>query len=125
MEKIGWAGIDVSAAQVVVAIEDAQGRGRRMEVANDAAGHRALLATLRRAGTTVRVCLEATGIYHFDLAVALHGARHVQVMVANPRSTKDFARAAMRRSKTDHVDAAVLLEFVKRMPFRRWTPPSG
>lgn len=125
MEKVGWAGIDVSAAQLVVAIEDARGAERRVEVRNDAAGHRALLTTLKRAGKRVRVGLEATGIYHFELALALHGARGVEVMVANPRSTKDFARAAMRRSKTDRVDAAMLLDFVKRMPFRPWSPPSA
>lgn len=125
MEKIGWAGIDVSAAQLVAVIEDARGRVRRVEVANDTAGHGTLLAALRATGNRVAVCLEATGIYHFDLAVALHGARGVRVMVANPRSTKDFARAAMRRSKTDRVDAAMLLDFVKRMPFRAWSPPSA
>jgi transposase len=125
MEKVGWAGIDVSAAQLVAAIEDTGGTVHRVEVANDASGHRALLAALRPAGKCVRVCLEATGVYHFDLAVALQGTRGVQVMVANPRSTKDFARAAMRRSKTDRVDAAMLLDFVKRMPFRAWSPPSA
>ena len=125
MEKIGWAGIDVSAAQLVAAIEDAGGAVRRVEVRNDAAGHCTLLGVLKAAGKQVRVCLEATGIYHFDLAVTLHGARGVAVMVANPRSTKGFARAAMQRAKTDRVDAAMLLDFVKRMPFRAWTPPSA
>jgi len=124
MEKDGWAGIDVSAARLVAAIEDARGRVQRVEVANDAAGHRTLLRQVRKAGRQVAVCLEATGVYHFDLALALHRASGVTVMVANPRSTAHYARAAMRRSKTDRVDAALLLDFVKRMPFRAWTPPS-
>jgi transposase len=93
-------------------------------VSNDAAGHRRLVPQLRKAGRQVAVCLEATGIYHFEVALALHGAPGIAVMVANPRSTKDYARARMRRSKTDRVDAAVLVEFAKRMPFRVWTPPS-
>jgi transposase len=44
--------------------------------------------------------------------------------VANPRTTKDFARAQLRRSKTDRTDALSLLEFVRRMEFEVWTPPS-
>lgn len=45
-------------------------------------------------------------------------------MVANPRATKDFARARLQRSKTDHTDAASILEFVRRMPFEAWSPPA-
>jgi transposase len=125
MQKDGWAGIDVSAARLVAAIEDARGRVQRMEVGNDAAGHRTLVRHLQKAGAPMRVCLEATGVYHFDLAVALHRAPGVAVMVANPRSTAHYARAVMRRSKTDRVDAVLLLDFGKRMPFRAWTPPSA
>jgi transposase len=124
METDAWAGIDVSATSLVAAIEDARGRIHQREVANDAPGHRTLVRQLRKAGRHVAVCLEATGIYHFDLAVALSRAPGVAVMVANPRATTHYARAAMRRSKTDRVDAALLLEFGKRMPFRAWTPPS-
>jgi transposase len=45
-------------------------------------------------------------------------------MVANPRATKDFKRACMERSKTDRTDALSILDFVRRMPFKPWTPPS-
>ncbi len=45
-------------------------------------------------------------------------------MVVNPRAARDFARAMMQRSKTDKLDAAVLLEFVRRMPFQAWLPPA-
>ena len=46
-------------------------------------------------------------------------------MVANPRTTKDFARAQLRRSKTDRTDALSLLEFVRRMDFEVWVPPTS
>ena len=72
----------------------------------------------------MRVCLEATGVYHLDAALALHAAPGIEVMVANPRATKDFARAQMQRSKTDRTDALSLLEFVRRMAFVAWNPPS-
>jgi len=45
-------------------------------------------------------------------------------MVVNPRAAKDFARAQLKRSKTDRVDAKSLLEFVRRMDFAAWLPPA-
>jgi len=44
-------------------------------------------------------------------------------MVVNPRAARDFAKAFLLRSKTDTLDASVLLEFVRRMPFVSWQPP--
>ena len=114
-----WAGIDVSAKTLAVcrwrdSVEDEQ------EFANDAEGHRALLKWL---GKRSRVCVEATGVYHLQLALRL-GAAGVELMVVNPRVAKDFARALANRSKTDAVDARALLEYVRRMPFQPWQPPS-
>ena len=45
-------------------------------------------------------------------------------MVANPRAIADFAKALLQRSKTDKLDAEVMLEFVRRMPFVPWQPPN-
>jgi transposase len=44
-------------------------------------------------------------------------------MVANPRAIADFAKALLQRSKTDQLDAEVMLEFVRRMPFVPWPKP--
>jgi transposase len=44
-------------------------------------------------------------------------------MLIPPRAAKDFAGALKHRSKTDALDARVLLEYVKRMEFRPWQPP--
>ena len=71
---------------------------------NDAAGHRKLIGVLTRRGSRARVCVESTGIYHLELALAL--VERVELMVANPRAAKDFARARLQRTKTDHTDAA-------------------
>ena len=67
---------------------------------------------------------EFTGVYSFDLALALHKCEHAEVMVANPRSIKDFARASMKRSKSDAQDAVSIREFAKRMDFVPWQPPA-
>jgi len=72
----------------------------------------------------VRVVIEATGIYHLDLAPALHETARVEVMVANPRAVRDFGRALFQRSKTDRTDAQVLRAFAGRMPFEPWAPPA-
>lgn len=90
---------------------------------NTPAGHHALLRFLQRARRPLRVCMEATGLYGLDLALALHHGV-VPVMVANPRAVRHFAHALLRRSKTDQLDVAVLREFAARMPFQLWQPPS-
>ncbi len=124
MKRIVLAGIDVSAKELVVALERSKGPAWSGTFANDAAGHRKLIGTLTRSGAHAQVCVEATGIYHLELALALVAHERIEVMVANPRTTKDFARARLQRSKTDHTDAASILEFVRRMPFVAWDPPA-
>jgi transposase len=115
-----WAGIDVSAKTLAVC-RWRDGNENEQEFSNDAAGHRELLKWL---GRQARVCMEATGVYHLQLALMLR-ANGVEVMVVNPRVAKDFARALSNRSKTDEVDAWTLLEFVRRMEFQAWQAPSG
>jgi len=56
----------------------------------------------------VRVCLEASGNYSLDLALALHGHGQVEVSVINPRRARKFAESLGERSKTDPVHARVL-----------------
>lgn len=71
----------------------------------------------------MRVCLEATGVYGLDVALLLSAQQQLQVMVANPRAVRHFARAMMQRSKNDRLDAVVLWEFAARMPFTAWARP--
>lgn len=122
MDKRDFSGIEVSAKELVVALER---EGQRMALKtfnNDPQAHQAIVCHLRRAGRTVRVCLESTGVYGLDLALALAQAG-LEVMVANPRAVRHFATAMMQRSKNDRLDAVVLLEFALRMPFQAWVPP--
>src|SRR6266568_1071107 len=122
MDKRDFSGIEVGAKELVVSL---QREGRRMALKtfdNNPQGHQAILRYLRRVGRSVRVCLESTGVYGLDLALALARAG-LEVMVANPRAVRHFATAMMQRSKNDRLDAVVLLEFALRMPFRAWVPP--
>ena len=119
MTKQIFVGIDVAARDFVVATE----RGE-WTFDNDPAGHRRVVRKLTRGGRKARVVLEATGIYHLDLAMALHEAQAIEVMVANPRAVRDFGRARFQRSKTDRADARVMLAFAEHMPFVTWQPPA-
>ena len=121
MSKVVFVGIDVSARELVLA---RLGEPELRIFANDQRGHKALIKNLIRNNTPVRVCLEATGIYSLDVAIALSQARNIEVMVANPRAVKDFAGAMMSRSKTDALDAVVLAEHAARMPFVPYVPCS-
>jgi transposase len=124
MEKF-CVGIDVSAKKLDVAFREGKGRVERETFENASAGHKALVRHLKKraAKKVIRVVLESTGVYGFDLALALDGAGF-EVMVANPRASANFAKATMQRSKTDRLDCVMLLEFAEQMTFKRWQAPS-
>src|SRR5260370_17112640 len=123
MDKVDAAGLEVSARVLVVALQT-DGQLRSSEFPNTAAGHKQLVRYLRHYSRRLRICLESTGLYGLDVALALQGQEGLEVMVANPRSVRHFAQAMMKRSKTDPLDAELLAEYSQRMPFQAWQPPS-
>jgi transposase len=125
VKKVNLVGVDVSAKTFTVIIDDDGTRSEAFDLENDPKGHKKLIRRITRKGFQARVVLEATGNYSLDLALALHRAPRVEVMVANPRAVSQFAGAYLRRSKTDALDANVLVEFAGRMPFEAWKPPSA
>ena len=116
-------GIDVAAKTLAVACH-ANGAWREGEFPNTPEGHKTLWRFLRKQAHKIRVCMEATGIYHLEAAIVLAEQKGCEVMVVNPRVSKDFARAMNARAKTDRVDARMLALFCERMPFVRWQPPA-
>jgi transposase len=101
-----FAGIDVSKAQLDVAIHLQDGV---RAFPNDGKGIGKLVAYLQGLAPTL-VVLEATGGYELPVACAL-GAAQVPVAIVNPRQTRDFAKSTGRLAKTDAIDAAVLAHF--------------
>ena len=99
MKDTRLAGIDVGARNLKIEIESARDQRCRVEFANTPAGHRRLIRRLTQGGRRARVALEASGIYSLDLALALHRAPRIEVMVVNPRAARDFAKAFLLRSK--------------------------
>jgi transposase len=125
VEKQNWVGVDVSAKTFTFIIDQGGARTEPCDLPNDPKGHKKLIRLVTKRGFQARVVLEATGNYSLDLALALHRAPRVEVMVANPRAVSQFAGAYLRRSKTDALDARVLVEFAQRMPFETWKPPAA
>ena len=116
-------GIDVDSVNLVCrSRRDGKDYPERI-FSNDAAGHAKLIRWAVRGGAQARVCMEATGVYSMPLALALHGVDAIEIMVVNPKVIKHFTTATLQRSKTDSLDAASILEFLQRMPFRPWQPP--
>ena len=125
MDKSDFAGIEVSKDELLVALRRGEQTLPLKTFPNTGEGHRALVRYLARKGRVVRACMESTGVYGLDLALLLHKRPGVEVMVANPRAVRHFAQALMQRSKTDPLDALMLLQFAARMPFQPFQPPSA
>lgn len=108
----GYIGIDVSKAELVVAIE---GVGGEKIYPNTDRGYRELVKDLDRLEIKAEIIvLEATGGYERGVVAAL-GDAELPVVVVNPRQVRDFARATGKLAKTDAIDARVLSEFASRV----------
>jgi len=118
-------GVDVSATWVEVSRGAADEAVATRQCANTAGGHRELARWLTQGGRRARVVLEATGLYSLDVALTLERTPGIEVMVLNPRVSKEFAGAWGQRARTDATAAGGLREFAARMPFTPWTPPSA
>jgi transposase len=117
-----FAGIDVGAEELILVIRKNGKSFDPQKFANTPADRARLVKKLVKLPGII-VCLEATGVYHFDLAIALHDAG-VLLMVVNPKASHNFAKVLMKNSKTDAVDAHTLAEYAERMDFVAWTRPS-
>ena len=99
------------------------GREETGEVSNTPEAIARFLARLQARCGRLRVVMEATGIYYLDLAVQVVEAG-AEVMVLNPKAAHHFAKAMSQRSKTDALDARMLLTYLQRMDFVPWQPPA-
>lgn len=118
-----FAGIDVGAEELVLIIRNHGVSHKAQKFANTPADHLRLTKKLAALPGLI-VCLEATGVYHFDLSIALHDAG-VALMVVNPKASHNFAKVLMKNGKTDAVDAETLAQYAERMDFVAWVRPSN
>ena len=124
MEYSYFVGIDVSMNTLMVVISDADMNHQQpREFANTAAGHRKLVRTLKRLKAGVHACLEPTNVYHLALACALYEADGIDASVISTSAASHFAKASMKRAKTDRVDARTLAEYALKHQPAPWQPP--
>lgn len=117
------AGIDVGSEELILVVRKNSKPFDPQKFTNTPSDRARLVKKLVKLPGII-VCMEATGIYHFDLAIALHDAG-VSLMVVNPKASHNFAKVLMKNSKTDAVDANTLAEYAERMDFVAWTRPSN
>jgi len=122
---MNFCGIDVGAQELVLEVRQEAKAGAVRRFDNTPAGHKALIQHLRGYGQQpIRVCLEATGNYSLDIALALSACPQIELEVINPKAAHRFAEALDQRSRNDPISARLLAEYAMRMPFVHWDPPS-
>ena len=121
-------GIDVSKEKVDTALWlTSRNKWHAFITSNDEAGAAKLTTwACGKSGLTpgdVRVVLEATGVYHEIVAQAMHDAGF-EVVIANPRRVRDFAKGKGYLTKADSVDARVLARYgAQGDELVAWVPP--
>ncbi len=121
-----YVGVDIAAATATAVWMAANAPiSSPITIAQTTPGYATLHARLADTGvvpTDTLVVLEATGSYWITLATTLveHG---YQVSVINPKQAHNFAKALLKRAKTDAIDAQTLARLGALLQPAPWTPP--
>jgi transposase len=121
-KKVVYVGVDVGQEELVACMEGSKPRCFR----HNADGIRKMYSWSRNVAgdTELCFCLEATGVYGYSLATSLVKRFGVRVSVVNPARIASFAKAQLRRTKTDNIDARVILAFAQSQNPPCWKPES-
>ena len=121
-----FVGVDIAATTAMVCHPAA--RGKSQSVIYDRADARRLYQSSapapgdRLCPRQVLVVMEATGSYWISLATRLvHEGFAVSVI--NPAQAHHFAKALLKRAKTDAIDAQTLAQLAMVLQPEPWTPP--
>lgn len=117
-----FVGIDIAAKSFDMVVRESGRCGPCTTYEQSGAGHAKALKALKRLEPQ-RVVMEATGVYHLDLALALC-EEGLPVSVINPKSFRRFAELRLKGSKTDALDSALLAEYGECLKPRLWAPPA-
>jgi len=97
------------------------------DVSNDASGYELLLEWLRTSvdrKVDLLVVMEATGVYHQEVAHYLY-RRGYSVCVMQSGRVKRYSQSLDQRSKTDALDSKMLSMLGLERELRLWQPPSA
>jgi len=123
-----YVGIDVSKVKLDVAwLKDIDKVKVKTKVfANEAADFNQLIdwlkANINPDLTDIHVTLEATGIYHENIAYYLH-EQGLNVSIVNPAFVRSYADSLGSRHKTDKKDSILLARYAYTAKPDLWTPP--
>lgn len=120
-----FVGIDMAAATATVVTITGGTFERPITIKNTPQGYGSLqkhLGTRGCAPADVLIVMEATGSYWIALATTLALAGF-SVSVINPAQAHHFAKALLKRAKTDAIDAHTLARLAALLQPTPWTPP--
>jgi transposase len=121
-----FVGVDIAATSASVACAtDPRTVEAAFSIAQTPAGFADLVAHLRRRhlpAAAILVVLEATNTDWMSLALHLHDAGYA-VSVINPAQAHQFAKALLKRAKTDAIYAQTLAQLAATLQPKPWTPP--
>ena len=121
-----YAGVDVAAKTATVAWAEPGGTpSRSVTIDQTPQGFATLQKRLADTGhvpAATLIVMEATGGYWVALATTLAHAGFA-VSVVNPTQAHHFAKALLKRAKTDAVDARTLAQLAATLQPAPWTPP--
>ena len=121
-----FVGVDIAAATATVAWQlPKQKPGKPLTIEQTPDGFSVLHQRLMKTGTKpdqILVVLEATGIYWLSFAT-FFSRQGYAVSVVNPTQAHHFAKALLKRAKTDAIDAQTLTELAALLQPELWTPP--
>jgi transposase len=121
-----FVGVDIAAATATVAWQRPQQKANKpITLEQTPEGFSSLHQRLLSTGAKpeqILVVMEATGIYW--LAFATYFARQgYAISVVNPSQAHHFAKALLKRAKTDAIDAQTLTQLAALLQPNLWMPP--
>ncbi len=114
-----FAGIDVGSEELVLAVRKDGKPFDPQTFANTPSGRVQLVKKLIKQSGII-ACLEATGVYHFDLAIALHDAG-VLLMMVNPKASHKCAGTLVAIVVVLHIITPQLLHGFTQALFVVWS----
>ena len=121
-----FVGVDIAATTATASIRRPGAQAQRsFTIDQTPEGYTSLLHKLQATGHApcrVLVVMEATGSYWMSLATRLVHEGFV-VRVINPAQAHHFAKALLKRAKTDAIDAQTLAQLAMVLQPEPWTPP--
>ena len=115
-------GIDVSKEKLDLSIFNGE-QHKMLSLRNEPKSIKTMLKDYRNSNTDLLFLMEATGVYHLQLATILH-EYGFKVSVVNPLIIKRFSQMKMMRAKTDAVDARLIAAYGYEQKVQLFNPRS-